>query len=164
METQLAAGKLDFAIDVLLPVSNQTSHELLRQDRLVVLARKGHPVIARGLDMASYLEARHILVSSRAEGPGIEDFELSRHGAQRTIRLRCQHYYAACRVVESSDLLLTMPETYARIIAQNTDIEVLAPPVEMPSIDVHLYWHKAYEQEPALVWFRDLLRNLQKAQ
>ncbi|WP_370231182.1 LysR family transcriptional regulator [Marinobacter nauticus] len=164
METQLAAGKLDFAIDVLLPVSNQTSHELLRQDRLVVLARKGHPVITRGLDMASYLEARHILVSSRAEGPGIEDFELSRHGAQRTIRLRCQHYYAACRVVESSDLLLTMPETYARIIAQNTDIEVLAPPVEMPSIDVHLYWHKAYEQEPALVWFRDLLRNLQKAQ
>ena len=164
METQLAAGKLDFAIDVLLPVSNQTSHELLRQDRLVVLARKGHPVIAQGLDMASYLEARHILVSSRAEGPGIEDFELSRHGAQRTIRLRCQHYYAACRVVESSDLLLTMPETYARIIAQNTDIEVLAPPVEMPSIDVHLYWHKAYEQEPALVWFRDLLHNLQQAQ
>jgi len=164
METQLAADKLDFAIDVLLPVSNQTSHELLRQDRLVVLARKGHPVIAQGLDMASYLEARHILVSSRAEGPGIEDFELSRHGAQRTIRLRCQHYYAACRVVESSDLLLTMPETYARIIAQNADIEVLAPPVEMPSIDVHLYWHKAYEQEPALVWFRDLLRNLQQAQ
>lgn len=164
METQLAAGKLDFAIDVLLPVSNQTSHELLRQDRLVVLTRKGHPVISRGLDMASYLEARHILVSSRAEGPGIEDFELSRHGAQRNIRLRCQHYYAACRVVESSDLLLTMPETYARIIAQNTDIEVLAPPVEMPSIDVHLYWHKAYEQEPALVWFRDLLRNLQQAQ
>src|SRR5690554_3446544 len=28
METQLAAGKLDFAVDVLLPVSNQTSHEL----------------------------------------------------------------------------------------------------------------------------------------
>jgi DNA-binding transcriptional LysR family regulator len=163
METQLAAGKLDFAIDVLLPVSNQTSHELLRQDRLVVLARKGHPVIGRGLDMASYLEARHVLVSSRAEGPGIEDFELSRHGAQRNIRLRCQHYYAACRVVESSDLLLTMPETYARIIAQNADIEVLAPPVEMPSIDVHLYWHKAYAQEPALVWFRDLLRNLQQS-
>ncbi|MBN7771386.1 LysR family transcriptional regulator [Marinobacter daepoensis] len=164
METQLAAGKLDFAIDVLLPVSSQTSHERLRQDQLVVLARKGHPIIEQGLDMTRYLEARHILVSSRAEGPGIEDFELSRHGVQRTIRLRCQHYYAACRVVETSDLLLTMPETYARIMAQNTNIEVLSPPVEMPSIDVHLYWHKAYEQEPALVWFRDLLRSQQQAQ
>lgn len=160
METQLAAGKLDFAIDVLLPVSNQTSHELLRQDRLVVLARKNHPAVQEGLGMAAYLEARHVLVSSRAEGPGIEDFELSRHGVQRNIRLRCQHYYAACRVVESSDLLLTMPETYARIIAERADIEVVSPPAQMPSIDVHLYWHKAYEKEPALVWFRDQLRSL----
>ncbi|GGC80677.1 LysR family transcriptional regulator [Marinobacter halophilus] len=162
METRLAAGKLDFAIDVLLPVSNQTSHELLRQDRLVVLARKNHPALQKGLilDMPAYLEARHVLVSSRAEGPGIEDFELSRHGVQRDIRLRCQHYYAACRVVESSDLLLTMPETYARIIAERADIEVVSPPAQMPSIDVHLYWHKAYEKEPALVWFRDQLRCL----
>ena len=157
METQLAAGKLDFAIDVLLPVSPQTNHELLRRDRLVVLARKDHPVARDGLDMPAYLNAQHILVSSRSEGPGIEDFELSRLGVQRNIRLRCQHYYAACRVVENSNLLLTMPETYARIIAERADIEVMAPPVPMPSIDVHLYWHKAYEEEPALVWFRQLL-------
>ncbi|WP_372966418.1 LysR family transcriptional regulator [Marinobacter sp.] len=164
METQLAAGKLDFAIDVLLPVSNQTSHERLQQDRMVVLARKNHPVIKKGLDMPAYLAEKHVLVSSRTEGPGLEDFALSRHGVQRNIRLRCQHYYAACRVVESSDLLLTMPETYARIIAERADIEVMAPPDEMPSVDIHLYWHKAYEREPALVWFRGLLRDLPKNQ
>src|SRR5690554_5541361 len=53
-----------------------------------------------------------------------------------------------------------MPETYARIIAERGDIEVVSPPAQMPSIDVHLYGHKAYEREPALVWFRDLLRIL----
>ncbi|MBR9869843.1 MAG: LysR family transcriptional regulator [Gammaproteobacteria bacterium] len=163
METQLAAGKLDFAIDVLLPVSNQTSHELLRQDRLVVLARKNHPATQKELTMESYLEAKHVLVSSRSEGPGLEDFALSRQGAQRDIRLRCQHYYAACRVAETSDLLLTMPETYAKIIAERAEVEVMIPPGEMPSIDVHLYWHKAYEREPALVWFRELLRDLQES-
>ncbi|KAA1171966.1 LysR family transcriptional regulator [Marinobacter salinexigens] len=159
METHLAAGKLDFAVDVLLPVSNQTSHELLRRDRLVVLARKGHPLMANGLTMENYLKAKHVLVSSRTEGPGIEDFELSRLGAHRNIRLRCQHYFAACRVVEETDLLLTMPETYARLIAERSDILLMAPPAELPSIDVHLYWHKAYEKEPALVWFRQQLRD-----
>lgn len=159
METQLAAGKLDFAVDVLLPVSSQTSHELLRQDRLVVLARQGHPFAER-LDMESYLSAQHVLVSSRTEGPGIEDFELSRLGVQRNIRLRCQHYFAACRVVEETDQLLTMPETYARIIAERADIAIMDPPAELPSIDVHLYWHKAYEKEPALVWFREQLRSI----
>ncbi|WP_286802333.1 LysR family transcriptional regulator [Marinobacter sp. UBA2498] len=160
METQLAAGKLDFAVDVLLPVSNQTSHELLRRDRLVVLAREGHPLATESLDMEGYLSAKHVLVSSRTEGPGIEDFELSRLGVQRSIRLRCQHYYAACRVVEETDLLLTMPEAYARIIAERANIRIMDPPADLPSIDVHLYWHKAYEREPALIWFREQLKAI----
>ena len=160
METQLAAGKLDFAVDVLLPVSNQTGHELLRHDRLVVLARKGHPRTGGGLTLDKYLEAKHVLVSSRSEGPGIEDFELSRFGVQRNIRLRCQHYYAACRVAEGTDLLLTMPENYARIIAERADIDILTTPVDLPGIDVHLYWHKAYEREPALIWFREQLASI----
>ena len=160
METHLASGKLDFAVDVLLPVSNQTAHERLRRDRLVVLARAEHPLAQGPLTMDPYLEAKHVLVSSRTEGPGIEDFELSRFGVQRQIRLRCQHYYAACRVVENSDLLLTMPETYARIIAERSDIQILTPPADLPDIDVHLYWHKAYEREPALIWFREQLRQI----
>ncbi|HTN33440.1 MAG TPA: LysR family transcriptional regulator [Marinobacter sp.] len=160
MESLLAAGKLDFAVDVLLPISGQTAHELLRQDRMVVLARKGHSLTAEALTLGGYLSAKHVLVSSRTEGPGIEDFELSRLGVQRTIRLRCQHYYAACRVVEKTDLLLTMPETYAQIIAQRANITIMAPPADFPSIDVHLYWHKAYDREPALIWFRDQLRTI----
>ena len=160
METQLAAGKLDFSVDVLLPVSNQTGHELLRRDRLVVLARDGHPLTAKTLEMEGYLSAKHVLVSSRTEGPGIEDFELSRLGVQRSIRLRCQHYYAACRVVEDTDLLLTMPEAYARIIAERANIRMMNPPAGLPSIDVHLYWHKAYEREPALIWFREQLKAI----
>lgn len=163
METQLAAGKLDFAVDVLLPISEQTAHELLRKDRLVVIARRDNPLVAEGLTMAAYLAARHVLVSSRSEGPGIEDFELSRLGVQRNIRLRCQHYYAACRVVENTDLLLTMPETYARLIAERADIVLLSPPAELPGIDVHLYWHKPYEKEPALIWFREQLHSVASA-
>lgn len=160
METLLAAGKLDFAVDVLLPISDQTAHELLRRDRLVVIAREGHPLTDENMTMDSYLAARHVLVSSRPEGPGIEDFELSRLGVHRNIRLRCQHYYAACRVVEETDLLLTMPEIYARIIAERANIRLLTPPADLPAIDVHLYWHKAYEREPALIWFREQLHQI----
>ncbi len=158
METMLAAGKLDFAVDVLLPISKQTGHELLRKDRLVVIAQAAAPAEEpRTLSMQEYLQAQHVLVSSRAEGPGIEDFELSRLGVQRKIRLRCQHYYAACRVVENTHLLLTMPETYARIISKHARVDIMTSPAELPGIDVHLYWHKPYEKEPALIWFRDQL-------
>lgn len=156
METLLAAGKLDFAVDVLLPVGDQTAHERLRRDTLTVIARKDHPLAGRDLSMEDYLSARHILVSSRTEGPGIEDFELSRMGLQRRIRLRCQHFYAACQVVENSDLLLTMPATYAHQVAKSASICILTPPPGLPEHDVHIYWHRAYEKEPALLWLREL--------
>jgi DNA-binding transcriptional LysR family regulator len=171
MESQLAAGKLDFAIDVLLPVGEHTGHQWLHQDPLVVLARKGHPWIAMAPTKTSgelsakryldaYLQAQHVMVSSRATGSGVEDFELSRLGLQRDIRLRCQHYFAACRVVASTELLLTMPASYARLLASHHDLAVMATPAPLPAVNVHLYWHKAYEQEPALVWFRKkLLRD-----
>lgn len=156
----MASGKLDFAVDVLLPVSNQTAHELIRRDRLVVIAGQHHPCVREGLTLDDYLAARHVLVSSRTEGPGIEDFELSRLGLHRTIALRCQHYYAACRVAESTDLLVTMPETYARIIAERAKVTVLPMPTDMSPLNVHLYWHKAYGKEPALLWFREQLHRV----
>lgn len=160
MEVLLASGKLDFAVDVLLPVSDQTSHERLHEDQLVVVSRDTHPLRKSELTLERYLAQRHILVSSRVEGPGIEDFELSRLGAQRKIALRCQHYFAACRVAAQSDLLVTMPATYARIIEHYLPIVLLPAPAPMPPIDVHLYWHRPYEQEPALVWLREQLHRV----
>ncbi|WP_111497520.1 MULTISPECIES: LysR family transcriptional regulator [Marinobacter] len=160
METQLASGKIDFAVDVLLPVSNQTAHELLRRDRLVVVAGRHYPGLEGGLTLDAYLAARHVLVSSRTEGPGIEDFELSRLGVHRRIALRCQHYYAACRVAEQTDLLVTMPETYAQMIEQQAQVRVMPLPTDMQPLNVHLYWHSAYEKEPALLWFRQQLHRV----
>jgi DNA-binding transcriptional LysR family regulator len=78
------------------------------------MARKDHPVVQGHIRLDTYLVQEHVLASSRRTGPGIEDIELSRLGLQRRIKLRCQHYWTACKVVSASDLLFTMPERYAR--------------------------------------------------
>lgn len=98
LESELAAGTLDVAIDVLLPLSGDIRHQQIIVDKTVVVVRNGHPAIHGTLDLATYLEQDHILASSRRRGLGLEDFELSRLGVQRRVRLRCQHYFAACRV------------------------------------------------------------------
>ena len=107
------------------------------------------------LDLDSYMKAEHVLARSRRKGMGLEDFELSRLGLQRRIRLRCQHYFAACRVVSQTDLLLTMPERFARIANEHFDNQILALPLPMPSWDVYLYWHQNVENDPANCWLRD---------
>jgi DNA-binding transcriptional LysR family regulator len=157
LESELQAGTLDCAIDVLLPLASDIRHTRILADRTLVVARRGHPRLQGGITLDQYLAEEHILASSRRKGPGIEDFELSRLGLQRKIRLRCQHYFAACRVVSQTDLILTMPERYARVANQQFDNQLLPLPLEMPAWDVYLYWHANVEDDPANRWLRERL-------
>jgi DNA-binding transcriptional LysR family regulator len=155
LESELAAGTLDGAIDVLLPLSSEIMHTRIYQDSTVVVARNGHPAINGGLDIDTYLKQDHILASSRRRGPGLEDFELSRFGLERRVRLRCQHYFAACRVVSQTDMILTMPGRYAAIANKQFGNQVLPFPLEVPAFDVFLYWHANVDNDPANRWFRE---------
>ena len=157
LEAELAAGALDAAIDVRLALSDEIRRQRIGAERLVVVARPRHPLVKRELDMETYLSQEHILVSSRRRGFGVEDYELSRHGLKRRIRLRCQHYFAACRVVSETNLILTMAERYARIVNRLFRNRVLPFPLEVPDYDAYLYWHANADSDPANRWFRTLL-------
>ncbi|MRW83371.1 LysR family transcriptional regulator [Pseudoduganella sp. FT26W] len=155
LESELAAGTLDAAIDVLLPLPNDIRRAQLAGDQTVVLVRRGHPLVKKkALSLETYLALEHIQTSSRRRGPGLEDVELSRQGLQRRIRLRCQHYFAACRVVSQTDLALTMPDRLARIVNQQFNNQILPLPLTMPSLDVYLYWHANVDNDPANTWLR----------
>lgn len=159
LENELAAGTLDAAIDILLPLSHDIRHTLLATDQTVVLVRRDHPLVRGGLDLDTYLKLEHIQTSSRRRGPGLEDFELSRLGLQRRIRLRCQHYFAACRTASQTDLALTMPERLARVVNQQFGNQVLPFPLQMPSLDIHLYWHANVDNDPASIWLRGQIND-----
>jgi DNA-binding transcriptional LysR family regulator len=160
LASELAAGKLDIAVDVLLQRPAEIHSTPLSRDALVVIARQDHPALQKGLDLETYLAQSHILVSSRRTGPGIEDVELARMGRQRQIGLRCQHYHAACHVVSASDLLTTMPEHYAQIANLNLPNRIYPLPLPTPTLDVYLYWHENAELDPANRWLRGVLGQL----
>ena len=157
LEAELAAGTLDAAVDIHLALSDQVQRQRLNTERLIVVARPRHPTMKRSLDLDTYLSQEHILVSSRRRGLGVEDYELSRHGLKRRIRLRCQHYFAACRVVSETDLILTMAERYARIVNRLFRNVLLPFPLAVPNYDAYLYWHANADADPANRWLRSAL-------
>ena len=157
LESELAAGTLDLAVDVLLPLSEAVKVKRISVDGMAVVARKGHPAINGSVDLDTYLAQRHILVTSRRQGPGFEDIELRRMGVQRQVALRCQFYFAACRTVSETDLVLTMPESYAHMANRQFGNQVLAFPAPHASMDAYLYWHASTDNDEANRWLRNVL-------
>lgn len=158
LRSALADGTLDLAIDVGRSLDSTIHRRLLRSDRFVVLVRPGHPALrAGGLSLGDYLAAEHIRVSLRRQRPGLEDQELARRGLSRRIRLRCQHHTAACRIVRQTDLLLTMPSTYARIFNEPFGNQVCAMPIDVTPMETYLYWHADAQSDPAGQWLREMI-------
>lgn len=165
MEAKLMTGEIDFAVDVLLPCPNSIKQQKLLDDELVVVANKHiwgkQGGKQRAINEDNYLQAKHIVVSGRATGPSLVDYALNPLGLSRNIALRCQHYFAACQVVESTAMLLTMPKRYALTLCERfDDLQMFTLPFDTQSIDVYLYWHQSLDKDAANIWFRDFLNSL----
>jgi DNA-binding transcriptional LysR family regulator len=160
IETALASGTLDLAVDVPLPVSEHVRRQRLRADRLVVVVRPGHPEVRSSFTLATYLAQSHVMVTSRRKGPGLEDVALSQRDLQRRIRLRCRSHVAAFHVVRETDLVLTMAERYARMLNADFKNKILPLPIAVPTLDSYLYWHASVDDDPANRWLRGLVTEV----
>lgn len=156
LEDDLQSGEVDFAIDVVLPVSAEVRREQVSAAPLVVLARADHPTIRGELDLDSYIAQQHVLVTGRRRGRGYEDAALAKLGLTRRIRLRCQQHAAAAQIVSRSDLLATLSSKYAELV-RDTRNQVLPFPVAIAPLESYLYWHARAEDDPACRWLKALL-------
>jgi DNA-binding transcriptional LysR family regulator len=160
LEAELASGSLDLAIDVPMTTSEPIHQERLIGEPFVVMARSGHLAISRRLNLDTYLALPHVLVSSRHYGPSLIDVELSRLGFRRRIVLRCQHNFAACRVVRDTDLLLTLSEGHAHILNPGLGNRIYPFPVKTAQLEAQMYWHESVENDSANRWLRQQIKSV----
>jgi len=162
LEQHLASGEMDIALDVLLPLADHVPHERVLRDSFVVVARKDHAALRRvrraAWNLESYLAQQHIQVSSRRRGPGLEDMALRAIGKFRRIRLRCQSHAAACRIAAQTDLIATIPASYAGAMLASDAIRVLPAPLEGLMIETYMYWPENADGDAANRWLRGQLR------
>jgi DNA-binding transcriptional LysR family regulator len=156
VERELAAGTLDFALDVPLISGNQVCTTPLIKQRYACMVRKHHSKVGDTLTLDQYLSLDHIAISSRRKGLSYVDMALNRLGRRRTVKMRVQHYQVAPMLVASTDLALTIPMS----MAQKYDMKVLELPFSLPALDWNLYWHTSADQDKANIWMRGLLEDL----
>lgn len=155
---ELAAGRLDFAVDAPLNTDPQVRHVKLMEDRYVCAMRKGHPMAGKDkLTLDDYLSLTHIHISSWRNGLGHVDLALGKMGLQRKIALRSQHYLMASQVLQQTDMVMTVPERFA----WRHELHWFNLPVnDVPMVETHLYWHENTDQDPANRWMREQMIEL----
>lgn len=154
----LSSGKLDLAVDIPEAADNTLCHCPVLKERYVCVVRKDHPLVQNSLTLEQYLDLEHINISHRLMGLSQTDMALNRLGYQRKVQLRVQHYLVALRIVKSTNLALTIP----RLLAEWLDLQIIDLPFSMEEVELHLFWHKRADQDPANRWLRDRVIDLAK--
>ena len=158
LRADLSAGRISLAIDIAQPTEQGIKHQCLLQDVFVVVS--GQAATTHPLTAHDYMTAQHIAVSARRTGRAVEDIYLSRQGIERDIKIRCQQYESACRMLLNSHLLLTMPRHLADHINSHLSTSIQPLPIDIHGIELHLYWHADHSNDAQLMWCRDQLLAL----
>ncbi|HRD83806.1 MAG TPA: LysR family transcriptional regulator [Rubrivivax sp.] len=160
LRVEMEQGKVDLALGHLPDLSTDFHQRLLFTQRYMCLFRKGHALESAADPLAAYAQAEHALVLSLGTGHGRVDEFIDRTGLRRRIRLRVPHFVALTDVLESTDLVATVPEVFARRSAQRFALRFRPHPVDPPPIEIRAFWHAKVHQDPANRWLRELIVRL----
>lgn len=106
--------------------------------------------------LGSYAGARHVLVASLGESDtGLVDKVLERHRLTRRIAVTVPGFLQAARLVESTDLIATLPERLAETAGYALDIQ--PPPCPIPALKMLMAWSSRDTLDSRHQWLRELL-------
>lgn len=152
VERALGAGSIDLVIDRPLRAGARIMRQHLLDESLVVVMRAGHPCAAQ-LRRGDYLGAQHVAVSPLGEANALDTL-LGQNGMFRQVRLVCQHYFAAAEIAAGTELLLTVPRSYANHLAGLLPLAVQPLPIRLKAFPIFAYWHQSKHDDRAHAWFR----------
>jgi DNA-binding transcriptional LysR family regulator len=157
VDRELRAGTLDLVVDRPLRVGQQMLRQHLADETLVVVMRAGHPLSSQ-LKRGDYLAAGHVTVSPLGEASAL-DVLLGQSGTFRQVKLVCQHYFSACQIAAATDLLLTVPRSYAVHLSGLLPIVMAPLPIKLQAFPILAYWHASTNDDPACAWFRQCVMD-----
>lgn len=125
----------------------------------VCLLRKQHGTLGAKISLKQFLAASHAVVQPDGREHVFEQY-LHARGLRRRVVVELSHFMSLLPIVESSDIIATVPKDLADFFVQNGKVRYVAPPLKSPVIDVHLFWHQRYQKDLAHTWLRKLIHEM----
>ncbi|WP_394791127.1 LysR family transcriptional regulator [Rhodoferax sp.] len=154
----LDAGVIDAAIGV--SPTNMDARILTRPlliDEFVTIVSSDSVAARRPMDLNTYLDLQHVLVSPEGQLYGLVDQTLARQGKKRKLALTLPQIFAVPAVVARTNMAATILKRVALHSQASHRLILFPPPLALPVVDFHLIWHRRSDNHPAQLWFREFI-------
>lgn len=158
LEAQLERGHVDLAIGRYPGLVNNIRQRKLWDDDYACLMRPAHPCAGR-LDREAYLTHRHVLIEMEHTSQHNVAITRKLETLLEPTRILCHvpSFTSAAHIALHTDAIATIPRRLARPLARDLGLVLAPAPIELPSLQLSLYWHERSHRDPANRWLREFV-------
>lgn len=124
------------------------------------LVSAANPLAKTALTADSFMAQPHAVVHTESRTHDIVEQYLREHGIRRRQLLRCPHFLGIPNVIAATNLIATVNESIANVLAGNQQLVVKEAPFAFPRYDVKQYWHRGQHEDPGNRWLRGVVMRL----
>jgi DNA-binding transcriptional LysR family regulator len=159
LEQQLASGEVDLGIATPAPDQPHLRHRHLFVETYVLIGRRGHPRLRRGLTIEEFVELEHVIVSPSGGGftTPVDD-ALAALGHRRKVVMSAASFLFVPEIIAASDLVALVPR---RLLHSQLDrLTLVGLPWLAEQFDIGLIWHERSHAHAGHQWIRDLVADI----
>lgn len=147
----LAAGEISLGISCTHELPANARRKSLRPIRPMLLRADGTDSV---LDIDTFCERPHVVVSSMGNVMDEADCALSLVGRQRKVVLAVPQFSALPALLAGSDMLAIVPDYVALAMARVEGLRAEPVPLELPTPVLSMVWRGASHDDPGERWLR----------
>ncbi|MGW1322204.1 LysR family transcriptional regulator [Streptomyces antibioticus] len=156
----LRDGTADLEVGVIDTTAPEVHREQLHEDRMLGVARAGHPLLEGELTPRRFAEeAGHLIVSRRGRLHGPVDAALAELGLRRRVVASVGSLPASYFVLRDTDLV-GLNTAWGVPLAESLGLVSFEIPLPLPPLTLGMAWHPRHDADPAHAWLRATVRDL----
>lgn len=164
------SGEADLAIGFLPGLRTGFYQQRLFSDTYVCVMRKDHPRVKSRISLPQFVAESHVMIepggsryrtlAHQTSTTTLIEQYLAERGLTRRVALRVPHFMVVPDILQSTDLIATLPSYVIRHSSPRPGLKMLQLPIEVPQFEIKQFWHQRSHDDPANRWLRGVFGEL----
>ncbi|REG82406.1 LysR family transcriptional regulator [Marinomonas pollencensis] len=146
-----------------IQLPNRFEKRLLGREKFRCIMSSSHELAKQEtISVDDYLAYSHVLVNLGGPTPVVSDVWLGERARERHFAFRTPYLLAAFETVGRTSLLMSNSGLLPERFKSQFGLVIKDLPMESPLLNYYLGWPKSMENDPGVIWFRDLCERVVK--